>query len=592
MVVSLLTTKLYIPPAPLKIVPRERLVRRLNETLDRKLTILSAPAGFGKTTLLSEWIQWISTYKREPDNPNQPLPCAQELCLAQSALPDFIWVALDEHDNTPRRFWRYFLAALESLDIKIGNELLGELVSSQELPEEALTDLISEILASRKNHFVMVLDDYQSITAQSIHDAIGFLLANLPSIMHLVISSRETPPFQLSQLRARNQLVELHANDLRFTLDESTAFLTQSMGLELQPSAVSTLNSHTEGWAVGLQLAALSIRECGDSAGCVQSFDGTHRYIVDYLAEQVIDRMPDIVLRFLLQTCILSRLNAKLCDDMLGDQEWGQDGENSLFSSSQDVLEYLERANLFLVPLDDGRNWYRYHHLFAEFLQQRLRKTEPERWIELHLRAARFFESRGMLEDAVQHSLEAQDFETAGHLIERTADKLYRNNEILTLIGWMKALPDTLIESRPMLALMYAWGAAINGRMDIADRILALLENREEPAIIANVATIRAFSARFHSNLEETIAYSLQALENITPEQVWMICPVLLYQGHAHLWSGNDDKALHILNRAKEMASSIGHSTIYFNALHYLARLQVLHGKLLRAKQLYKEALQ
>jgi LuxR family maltose regulon positive regulatory protein len=361
----LLRTKLYIPPLRREQVPRPRLIERLDAGLRRKLTLVSAPAGFGKTTLLSEWIgNWESGIGKlgnqaasQPLHPNPQSPISN---------PKFAWLSLDESDNDPTRFLAYCIAALQTLalsqvegiEANIGKGALSALESPQPPPAEAiLTSLINEV-AAVPDRIILVLDDYHLIEAQPIHDALTFLLRHLPPQMHLVIATREDPHLPLARLRARGQLTELRATDLRFTSSEAAAFLNQVMGLDLSAEDIAALETRTEGWIAGLQLAAISMQGRKDVTGFIQSFTGSHHFVLDYLIEEVLQQQSESVQTFLLQTAILDRLTGSLCDALAG-----QD-------NGQATLEVLEHANLFIVPLDEERRWYRYHHLFASRCQR------------------------------------------------------------------------------------------------------------------------------------------------------------------------------------------------------------------------------
>jgi LuxR family maltose regulon positive regulatory protein len=345
----ILATKLYVPPPRPKVVLRPRLIERLDEDLYRKLTLVSAPAGFGKTTLLSEWVAG---------------------CERPAA-----WLSLDEGDNDPTRFVSYLVAALQTIAADIAEGVLGALQSPHPPPTESvLTALLNEI-STIPDGFVLVLDDYHVVDARAVDNALAFLLEHLPPRMHLVIATREDPHLPLARLRARGQLAELRAADLRFTPSEAAEFLEGVMGLSLSAEDIAALEDRTEGWIAGLQLAALSMRGREDVAGFIRAFAGDNRYVVDYLVEEVLQRQPERVRSFLLQTSILERLSGPLCDAVTG-----QEGSNAL-------LEALERGNLFVVPLDDRRHWFRYHHLFADVLRARLMEEQPDRTPTLHRRA-------------------------------------------------------------------------------------------------------------------------------------------------------------------------------------------------------------
>src|SRR6266480_3860103 len=424
----ILATKLYIPPLRPNVVSRPRLLERLNEGLHRKLILIAAPAGFGKTTLISEWVEGIER------------PTA--------------WLSLDEGDNDPTRFLTYLVAALQTIAANIGEGVLGVLQSSQPLPSEAiLTALLNEITTLPDN-FVLVLDNYHVLDAKPVDIALTYLVEHLPPQMHLVIATREDPQLPLALLRARSQLTELRAADLRFTASEAAEFLNQIMGLSLSAADIAALEDQTEGWIAGLQLAALSMQGHQDVPGFIQAFAGDHRYIVDYLVEEVLQRQPASVRSFLLQTSILDRLNGSLCDAVTGQEEGNA------------RLEALERGNFFVVPLDDKRHWYRYHHLFAEVLSAQLLAEQPHQVATLHRRASEWYEQHGSTADAIRHALAAEDFERAADLVELAVPAMRQSRQEATVLGWLKALPDELLHARPVLSVGYAWALLLSGELE------------------------------------------------------------------------------------------------------------------------------
>src|SRR6266702_5440951 len=408
----ILATKLYIPRLRPHVVIRPRLIERLNEGLHRKLTLIAAPAGFGKTTLVSAWVAG---------------------CDRQVA-----WLSLDAGENDPRLFLTYLVAALQTIAPTIGEGALGVLRSPQPPPSESiLTALLNEI-TTLPDQFVLVLDDYHVIDAQAVDMALTYLVEHLPPQMHLVVATREDPQLPLARLRAQGHLTELRAADLRFTTSEAAAFLNQVMGLSLSAEDIAALEDRTEGWIAGLQLAALSMQGHQDVPGFIRAFAGDHRYILDYLVEEVLQRQPAPVRSFLLQTAILDRLHGPLCDAVTGQAEGNA------------RLEALERGNFFVVPLDDKRQWYRYHHLFAEVLRAHLMAEQPEQASTLHRRASEWYEQNGSVADAIRHALEAFDFERAAGLVERAVPEMRRSRQEATVLGWLKALPDELLQVRPV----------------------------------------------------------------------------------------------------------------------------------------------
>ncbi len=458
----LLATKLYIPPCRSNVVLRPHLIERLNAGLHRKLTLISAPAGFGKTTLVSTWV-------------------------ARSGRPT-AWLSLDAGENDPTRFLTYLVAALQRIAPTIGAGVVSVLQAPQPPPTESiLTALLNEISAI-PDAFILVLDDYHVIDAEAVDSALTFLLEHLPAQLHLVIATREDPQLPLARLRARDQMTELRAADLRFTPGEAAEFLNQVMGLNLAAGAIAALEERTEGWIAGLQLAALSMQGHEDVAGFIRAFAGDNRYIVDYLVEEVLQRQPEQVRSFLLQTSILDRLSGPLCDAVT-DQEDGNV-----------LLEALERGNFFVVPLDDTRHWYRYHHLFGEVLATHLRAEQPELVAVLHQRASAWYEQYGSATDAIRHALTAQDFAHAADLVELAWSSRLRSRQEATVLGWLKALPDEVVHVRPVLSVVYAHVllaggelAGVEERLRDAERWLETTVEPDAPTAAMVVVDQEAF---------------------------------------------------------------------------------------------------
>ncbi|HEY0605008.1 MAG TPA: AAA family ATPase, partial [Herpetosiphonaceae bacterium] len=434
MATPLLATKLYIPPLRPNVVRRSRLTERLNAGVHRKLTLVAAPAGSGKTTLLTEW-------------------------LARCGRP-VAWLSLDEADSELTRFLQYLVAAVQSIAPTIGAGVLQVLQSSQPPPAEAILTALLNDLTTLADPFILVLDDYHVLDAPEVDQALTFMLEHLPPRMHLVITTREDPQLPLARLRARGQLTELRGADLRFTPAEAATFFTEVMGLDLSAAEIAALDERTEGWIAGLQLAALSMQGQQDVSGFIQAFTGDHRYIVDYLLDEVLARLPEAVRGFLLQTAILDRLSGPLCDAVTSQQ-----GGNAR-------LEALHRSNFFVVPLDDTRQWYRYHHLFAEVLAAQLRAEQPDRVALLHRRASIWYEQHGSATDAIRHALAGEDWERAAGLVELTVPAMRRSRQELTLLRWMEALPDALIRRMPVLSAEYATTLMMVGVLEgVADRL-------------------------------------------------------------------------------------------------------------------------
>ena len=562
---SILATKLYIPPPRPGIVPRPRLVERLNEGLaaGRKLTLISASAGFGKTTLVSEW---IAGCKR---------PVA--------------WLSLDEGDNDPTSFLTYLVAALQTIAANIGKG-----VQSPQPPstESLLTALLNEI-TTIADSFILVLDDYHLIDSKPVDEALAFLLEHLPPQMHLVIATREDPHLPLARLRARGQLTELRAADLRFTPAEAAEFLNRMMGLELRDADIAALEARTEGWIAGLQLAALSMQGRSDTAGFIQAFTGSHRFVLDYLAGEVLERQPEHVRSFLLQTSILDRLCGPLCDSVTGQE------------SGRAMLEILERGNLFVVPLDDQRQWYRYHHLFADVLQAHLIEAQSEQVSSLHQRASVWYEHNGYPPDAIRHALAAEDFERAAGLIELAWSAMDINYQSSTWLRWVTALPDVLIRARPVLSVGYAWALLDGGQLEASETRLhdaerwldaptdkmVVVDKEQFRSLPASIATARAYRSLALGNVPGTVKYAQQALE-LTPEddQVRHIQAIALL-GLAQYTSGDLEAAERSLADFYVNLRKTGEIPTLIGITFLLADIRVALGRLHEAESCYQQSL-
>ncbi len=496
----LLATKLYIPRPRSTLIPRPQLLARLDSGLRGPLTVIAAPAGFGKTTLLAQGMGgrgW--ELGLPPSNPQPPTPNPRSVA----------WLALDASDNDPIIFLRYLIAALRTvLPSAVGAMALALLETAQPPPlATLLTTLINDLIAWEMGDgrggieeqlppnpqplspisLVLVLDDYHVITTPAIHEALAFLLEHLPPTLHLVIASREDPPLPLARLRARGQATELRAADLRFTHDEAAAFLRDVMGLAVQAEDVAALEARTEGWVAGLQLAALALQGRADQTEFIAAFTGSNRFVVDYLAAEVLDRLPPHLRTFVLQTSILERMCAPLCDvvteienEKLKIEKPSLDRDISQFSilNSQFLLEELERANLFLIPLDDQRRWYRYHQLFAGVLRERLARDEPAEVVAgLHRRASAWFEQQALAAEAIRHALAAGDVPRAAGLIEPLAMPLALEGQQATVAAWLAELPTDLRRARPRLALAYACVAGFNADYAAAEAYLREAES-------------------------------------------------------------------------------------------------------------------
>jgi LuxR family maltose regulon positive regulatory protein len=565
MAAPLLKTKLHIPPARPELVPRARLIGRLNAGLERKLTVVSAPAGFGKTTLLSEW--------------------------ALSGRPEtrFAWLALDEGDNDIARFLAYFIAALQTIDPAIGQASLSVLRSPQAPQAEAvLTPLINEIVEIQ-GRLVLVLDDYHLIEAESIHAAIAFLLDHLPPQVQLVIATRSDPSLPLARLRARGQLTEIRQTDLRFTLDEAAelfSHVSQAMKVVLSADNVAALASRTEGWVAGLQMATLALQarlaraQTEDVAAFIQAFTGSNRYVLDYLAEEVFQRQPESIQAFLLQTSPLDRLTGPLCDAVTAQAD------------SQSTLEQLERANLFIIPLDDERRWYRYHRLFADLLRKRLYQAHPDTLYTLHRRASDWYEQNGYPAEAIDHALSALDFERAACLVEQVAEATLMRSEIITFLGWVDRLPDELVRVRPALCLFHAWALLIGGRPpDSVEARLKMIDVSAE-LMAAKVATLRAYIAIFQGQVARAAELARQALQQLPESEVFMRINAAWLLGNTYVATGDFDAGKQAFDELARTSLQAGNLVIAVGAICHLAEVYIRQAQLYKAKSLYEKALE
>jgi len=599
----ILATKLYIPPPRPNVVLRPRLIGRLNDGLHRKLTLISAPAGFGKTTLVSAWVASRSSEFRVQSSEFPAPESTQNLNLKTQNL-QVAWLSLDEADSDPARFLTYLVAALQTIAPTIGAGLVDVLQSPQPPPPEALLTALLNEITTISDHFVLVLDDYHLIDATPVDTALSFLLEHLPPQMHLVITTREDPQLPLARFRVRDQMTELRAADLRFTPAEAARFLSQVMDLDLAAEDVAALESRTEGWIAGLQLAALSMRGRADIGQFVQAFAGDNRYIVDYLVDEVLQRQPEQVRSFLLQTAILDRLSGPLCDAVTG-QERGQA-----------QLEALERGNFFVVPLDDTRQWYRYHHLFAEVLAAQLRADQPELLATLHQRASSWYEQHGSAADAIRHALAAEDFARAANMVERAWTAMRRSRQDTTFRGWMEALPDEVRDCRPVLGVAYALVllgsgalAGVEDRLRDAEQWLDTTADRptrpDAPAaamvvvddeafrrLPGTIALARAGLALAGGDVPATVTYASQALDLAPADDHLTRGGAAGFLGLA-AWTSGDLATAH-RTYAQGMASlhKAGNIADAINGASTLAAIRIAQGRLREAMRTYAQALQ
>jgi LuxR family transcriptional regulator, maltose regulon positive regulatory protein len=599
----ILATKLYVPRPRPNVILRSRLIERLNEGLQRTpgVILISASAGFGKTTLVSEWVNQKAEGGRRKDE-------SEEAVLHPSAFiphpSKAAWLSLDEGDNDPVRFLTYLIAAVQTIAPKIGEGLSAALQSPQPPPTEAiLTALLNEITTVSDN-LILVLDDYHVVDSRSVDQVLTFLVEHLPPQLHLVIATREDPPLPLARLRVRGQLTELRATDLRFTPVEAAEFLNRVMGLNLSAEDIAALENRTEGWIAGLQLAAISLQGRSDVAGFIGSFTGSHRFVLDYLVEEVLQHQPEHIRSFLLQTVMLDRFCAPLCNAVTERED------------SKDVLDVLERGNLFLIPLDDQRQWYRYHHLFADVLQTRLMEAQPDRVVILHSRASEWYERNGLRSDAIRHALAAEDFARAADLIELIMPAMNRARQFATLLGWLKTLPDELIRVRPMLSIGYAMVSiscgefgSVEPRLRDAERWLNttanIHERPESPAaemIVADerefhrlpglIALIRAGQALGRGDMPATVKYARRVLD-LAPEGDHLMLGGAASQLGLVAWTSGDlDTARRMTADGMANLQLAGYVSPAIGCAITLADIQIAQGRLLEAMTTYERGLQ
>ncbi len=561
---ALLQTKLFIPSLRPDLVQRSRLVERLNQGLQQGciLSLLSAPAGYGKTTLVSNWLSTL----------NNPIA----------------WLSLDAEDNDPRRFWMYVIAALQTNHPELGQTELALLQTTQLAPiENLLTNLINQI-ATLPDRFILVLDDYHLIENTEIHQSLNFLFNHFPSKLHLVIITREDPALPLPKMRVKGQLLELRAKDLCFSAAESAQFFKHRMNLDLRAEEISALEQRTEGWVAGLQMAALSMQEVNDKTGFIKAFAGDDRYVVDYLIEEVIKRQPEHIQEFLMRTAILTRLTALLCDAVTGKH------------TGKENLTYLEETNLFLIPLDNKRQWYRYHHLFGDLLLYRLRdKVGIDGLNQLHQSAAGWYAENGLIDEAIHHYIESEAFPQAADLMESVVVKVIVEGRLNQVLTWLSQLPDDFILKRPLLCVSHAWVLSVTGqgtsaverRLKDAERVLPVASQVQTREIQALVLNVRSYLARNQGDIPLAIQNLRQSIDLLDAENPIVRCSVNLNLGFSYSILGQ----LELAEQALLSAQSDGRAenAVYLTLLAMATRgiVSIAQGKLRRAEQIYREAI-
>ncbi|MEO0563566.1 MAG: AAA family ATPase, partial [Chloroflexota bacterium] len=513
---SILKTKLYIPPSHSDLVQRTRLFAKITQGAHGKITLVSAPAGSGKTTLISEWLH-------TSDKPTA-------------------WLSLDEHDSDAIRFLTYLIITLQGIAPEIGNGILEALQSAQPPPVETfLTPLVNQ-LASVATPFILVLDDYHMLDSTEVDSALVFLIEHQPPQMHLIMTTREDPNLPLARLRARRQLTEIRAADLRFTPEEASTFINEVMGLSLSPEAMDALEKRTEGWIAGLQLAAISMQGHQDRRQFIEAFTGSHHFVLDYLVEEVLSRQPADLLDFLIQTSMLDRMCGPLCDAIF----------EQAAPVSQSILEQIHQSNLFLIPLDDERRWYRYHHLFGDLLRKRLHQAENVDVMRLHHNASLWFEDNAFELEAFQHAADAGDINRMIHLVERGHTPLYLRGYAVTVLSWLRSLASETRDNRPILWVMTAWVLWITHQSPKVEPILQKAEvalaqrppDDETDLTLGRIAAMRAMLAANTYQTDVMIAQSERALALLPDDQQYVRLEVKRTLASAHHIIGNRDEAV------------------------------------------------
>lgn len=567
---NLLPAKLFIPHTRPELVARSRILQQLDQGLQKPLTLVSAPAGFGKTTLAADWIEHLRSNS-----------------VNHSEI-DIVWLSLDEADNDFNRFLTYFFTALsqiKSLDLM---PLLERTKSPIQPPIEIIFSPLLTALSTIKNKIILVLDDYHLIENLTIHQAINFWFENTPLQVHTVVLTREDPPFPLARLRARNHLTELRSADLRFTASEAAQFLNDIMGLGLDEKSVSILEENTEGWIAGLQMAALSMRNRKDLDQFIKNFSGTNRYIMDYLLEEVLASQTPEIQEFLLITSILRRLSAPLCDALLQEDE-----------KSAAILEYLEQANLFLIPLDDERCWYRYHHLFTDLLRSRLQQScSKEKLADYHTRSAQWYEDNGMAYGAIYHASLIPNDEWVERIIDQNYMDIFQRRASASIRYWTGELGKELIFKRPQLAIHEANSRAWFGQLDEADQLLEQAEKRlnvekttpETQAMYGYLAYVKSRVTAMRGDFKQAVQLALHAQKSTPASNQGLLGGIGVMLGYGYFLNGDFTQAAQVLEKTIESGKKFGAINTTSGAYCVLARLCAIQGKLQKAYDLYQEA--
>jgi LuxR family maltose regulon positive regulatory protein len=574
-----LKTKLYIPPVRPGLVSRPRLIERLEERLHLgcKLTLVSAPAGFGKTTLVTEWL-------RSAERSFTPGP------LAQARVG---WLSLDEGDNDPIRFWTYLIAAIQAVHPEVGDEA-RQIVGSPPFrsAEWVVVSLLNEI-AELSRDLILVLDDYHAIQAEQIHGGLDYLLEHQPPNLHLVLIARVDPPLPLARLRAHGQLIEIRAVDLEFSADEAATLFDDVMNLQLKPEQVAALHLRTEGWIVGLQLAALSLRGHPAYDTFIEHFTGSQQVILDYLTEEVLRALPDAQRQFLLRTAILDRFCGALCEAVTGN------------AASLQMLDEIRRGNLFLIPLDMGGRWFRYHHLFAEVLRALLERDHPDKVAALHLKAAVWFEDQGYAGEAVDHALRSGDTQRTKALVLEHWPSMLHRGEVATLLRWLDALPEEIERDDPTLSLARCWALFLSGQAaaiephlkwadDACERLVSegTLDGAPQRLVAAQLAMMRSVLARGLGKHAESVSHAEEAVRLVTPAMLEGAGTAWNMLGAARAGAGDYDGAIEAHGRGGELVFGAGNLAGAYMCTYGRAMYLIVQGRLNEADESCRSAIE
>jgi ATP/maltotriose-dependent transcriptional regulator MalT len=561
----LLLTKFNVPLTNPGLVRRERLLNLLDQSLQHGhiLTLICAPAGYGKTTLVSQWIKEHANVK-----------------LQDGSVPNhFIWLTLDQEDNDLARFIVYLVTALQQIDASLGQGILAALQNVRSTSPRILATLLINDLSMLEGSYILILEDYHSINAQSIQDFISYLIDHQPQQIHLVIISRADPPLPLARLRARDQLTELRQHDLAMTMAETTELFGRHLGLELTTDQVQSLETKTEGWAAGLQLAMLAIRLTENRTTFIGTFSGSHEYIADYLTGEVLEQQTALTRDFLLQTSILKQLSAPLCEAVTGQAQATQ------------ILEKLVNDNIFLEPLDDRQEWYRYHALFGDLLRKRLYQSNRDKLQNLHNKAGKWYSQNGMLDQAIEHFLAGEDYDTAAGLIEKNAELLLMNGQTPTVLRWLEAFPAINLSAHPVLIVYQGVAMILSGK--IPDNPLALLQEIASSSEIyqGESFTLQALYSVLKGNALEAIHLSECALQRLPEDRAFLRILAADGLAMAHTLRGDLVSGAHAFEKVVEASSKAGNVIMMLLGLTNLAGLRYQQGQLRQARDEYQRVI-